>query len=227
MVHSQGSTSRIDSLRLKFSKDSAWIYRPKKVFPLVAIDQRNSFLKTGKNTNDPINIWGLKLGVTLYDRHNLGFGGYSIQASSKRQLTKNKITVEQSLTFRYATLFYEYSFVQNRWWEIGVPLELGVGGYRLSNIILSDGQHLPDRRGQVFPMGAGLDVYFIPYKWFALNAMGGYRYVINNTSRLDLSGWFYSFGGAVYFRQILQDTRYFIKKRKYKKAVKDISSAAQ
>ncbi|HWY34273.1 MAG TPA: hypothetical protein VNX68_06470 [Nitrosopumilaceae archaeon] len=61
-------------------------------------------------------------------------------------------------------------------------------------------------------LGTALDVYFKPTNWFAINVMGGYRHVVNNTSRLDLSGWFYSVGGAVYIRQILQDTRYFMKK---------------
>jgi hypothetical protein len=210
-----------DSLRNQFKKDSTWIFRPREIFPLVAIDQRNSFLRTGKTTS-PVNIWGAKIGVTLFDRHNLGIGGYSIQNTSKRQRSKDNSTVDQNLTFQYLTVFYEYSFIETKRWEIGIPIEAGFGKYNVKSMVENSEQSLPSRSGNVIPLGTALDIYFKPTRWFGLNVMGGYRYVINNNSRLNLNGWFYSVGAAVYIRQIVQDTKYLLKKRVYKNESKKI-----
>jgi len=222
-VFSQLKQFKLDSLHQKFKKDSTWIFRPKKVFPLVTLDQRNSFLHTAPNSNSPVNIWGAKGGVTLLDRHNLGIGGYSIQNASKRPRPKDGGQTNQNLTFQYLTVFYEYSFVNTRWWEIGIPVEAGFGFYKTINTDVKTNQFLGEKRGSVFPLGTALDIYFKPTRWFALNVMGGYRHVINNTSRLNLSGWFYSIGGAVFIRQIFQDSRYVFKKHAYKEEIKKIN----
>jgi hypothetical protein len=223
-IFGQSKQFKLDSLAQQFKKDSAWIFRPKKVFPLVALDQRNSFLRTSANANVPVNIWGAKGGVTLFDRHNLGFGVYKIQHSSQRTRIRDGAQINQNLTFQYFTVFYEYSFVERRYWEIGIPVEAGYGIYKTINTDVSTGQFLNQRQGNVYPMGTALDIYFKPTRWFGINIMGGYRYVINNTSRLNLNGWFYSIGGAVYIRQIFQDSRYVLKKRGYKENIKKINA---
>ncbi|HWY11433.1 MAG TPA: hypothetical protein VN026_08915 [Bacteroidia bacterium] len=219
----QSKQFKFDSLYQRLKKDSSWIYRPRKVFPLVAIDQRNSFLRTSRTVNSPVNIWGVKGGVTLFDRHNIGIGGYSIQNSSQRIRQRDGAQIKQNLTFQYLTVFYEYSFIETRWWEIGIPIEAGYGVYKVTGTNVTADQILPVRKGGVFPMGTALDIYFKPTHWFAINIMGGYRYVLNNTSRLNLNGWFYSVGGAIYIRQIFQDSRYFFKKRIYKREVKKVN----
>ncbi|HXB40508.1 MAG TPA: hypothetical protein VNZ49_08195 [Bacteroidia bacterium] len=224
-IFAQTKQVKLDSLYKQFKKDSTWIYRPRKVFPLVAIDQRNSFLKTG-NTNSPVNIWGAKAGITLFDRHNMGIGGYSIQNSSTRQRIRDNATIDQNLTFQYLTVFYEYSFIETKWWEVGIPVEAGYGFYRVTSVVENTSQHLPNRYGNVIPLGTALDIYFKPTRWFGINVMGGYRYVINNNSRLNLNGWFYSIGAAIYIRQIVQDSRYFFKKKNYKREIEKINLSA-
>jgi hypothetical protein len=222
-VWPQGSKKYCDSLRTQLAKDSVQIYRLKKIFPLVAIDQRNSFLWTSRTNNTPVNIWGAKLGATLYERHNLGIGLYSLENSSTRQRGRNRMTINQDLTFKYCTAFYEYSIVDVKHWEIGIPVEAGVGQYTLKSTVQNSDLQLPVRKGIVIPTGTALDIYYKPTRWLGINVMGGYRYVINNTSRLNLSDWFYSVGAAVYVRQIVQDSKYFLKKRNYKKKVKACS----
>src|ERR1700747_3432278 len=69
----QTKQQKLDSLKTKLSKDSAWIFRYKKVRPLFAIDQRNSFIQS-----NPVNITGLQFGVKLKERHNLGMGFYAV-----------------------------------------------------------------------------------------------------------------------------------------------------
>jgi hypothetical protein len=209
--------AKLDSLQARLKKDSAWIYRFRKVFPLVAIDQRNSFLWTSRTKNTPVNIWGAKAGVTLFERHNLGIGGYSLENSSSHQRSRDNVTINENLTFKYATAFYEYSFIDIKRWEIGIPIEAGVGQYIMKGTVQNTEEILPTRKGIVFPMGTAIDIYYKPTRWLGINVMGGYRYVLNNTSRLNLSDWFYSVGAAVYIRQIVQDTKFLVKKREYKK----------
>jgi hypothetical protein len=216
--------SKLDSLQRKLKLDSSWIYRPRAVFPLGAIDQRNSFLHTSRSTNSPVNIWGAKVGVTLYDRHNVGIGGYSVQSSSQRFIVRDNATIDQKLTFQYLTVFYEYSFIETKRWEVGIPIEAGYGFYRTVSYNEGTQRFLPDRYGNVYPLGTALDVYFKPTRWLGINAMGGYRYVINNTSRLNLNGWFYSVGLAVYIRQIVQDTKFYFRKKEYKRQITEIKA---
>lgn len=218
LLHAQTKALKLDSLKARFLKDSTWIFRPKKIFPLLASDQRNSFIG-GK----PVNIWGVKGGVTLFDRHNMGIGVYSVTNSTQRYLARQDRTVNQSTTLQYLTTFYEYSFIETRWWEVGTPLEMGVGKYTISSTDANTHKVLPNRNGLVMPLGSALDINFKPTRWFALNVMGGYRLVLSDNARLNFSGWFYSFGGTIYLRQILQDLRYFNKKRIYKKELEIIN----
>ena len=127
---------------------------------------------------------------------------------------------------QYLTAFYEYSFIQKRWWEVGVPVEIGYGTYTITSRYAATDVMRPLRKGTLVPLGTALDVYFKPTKWFAINVMGGYRWVLSDNAKLNLNGWFYSFGGAVYVRQILQDLRYANKKRIYKKELEIINRLA-
>jgi len=218
LVQAQTKAAKLDTLRQQFIKDSTWIFRPKHVFPLLASDQRNSFIG-GK----PVNIWGVKAGVTVYDRHNMGLGVYSVTNATQRYVAKLDRTINQKTSLQYLTTFYEYSFIETRWWEIGVPVEIGVGKYNIGSTDANTGKVLPNRTGLLMPMGTGLDVNFKPTRWFALNVVGGYRFMITDNSRLNFSGWFYSFGGTIYVRQILQDLRYVNKLRIYKKELEIIN----
>src|ERR1700752_2097869 len=218
LLQAQTKALKLDSLKKQYLKDSIWIFRPKNVFPLLASDQRNSYIG-GK----PVNIWGIKAGVTLYDRHNVGLGVYSITNATQRYLARQDRTINQSTTLQYLTAFYEYSFIERRWWEVGIPIEIGGGMYNISSTDAATGKTLPNRKGLFIPLGTALDVYFKPTKWFAINVMGGYRVAITDNARLNFNGWFYSFGGAIYLRQIIQDLRYFNKKRNYKKKLEIVN----
>lgn len=220
-LNAQNKVFKMDSLRNKFIKDSTWIFRPRNVFPLLASDQRNSYIK-GK----PVNIWGVKAGVTLFDRHAIGLGGYSITNSTSHFNARLDKTIDQKTQLKYLTVFYEYSFITKKWWEIGVPVEIGGGYYNITSKDATTNTSAPIRKGLVIPLGTALDIYFKPTRWFAINVMGGYRFVISNDARVNFNGWFYSFGGAIYMRQILQDLRYFNKKRIYKKELEIVNRLA-
>src|SRR4051812_40989064 len=122
---------KLDSLRTKLSVDSAHIYRFKKVKFLLAIDTRNSFIHT--NTKASVNFNGFQLGVVLNEKHNVGFGFYSMSHVQKTHpIIDQQKTININLNMGYATIFYEYQFINTKRWEIGVPLEIGSGSYQIT-----------------------------------------------------------------------------------------------
>ncbi|MGZ3932308.1 MAG: hypothetical protein ACXVP0_13435 [Bacteroidia bacterium] len=220
---------RIDSLHSKLSKDSAHIYRFKKVRPFLGIDQRNSWIRNVHGvSNVPVNINGLQLGVILKDKHTLGLGFYSITNSSKQpqKLTDRDQKVKyQNLKLGYAMVFYQYVIVDRRFFELDLPLEIGVGNY---DYYLSDSVKtvLPktEEKGPMRITGGGVNIVLKPVKWIGISGMAGYRFAgLNKSSNLNLNGFYYSYGVWLDLRQIVMDTKfYLVKKRKYKKEVKRI-----
>ncbi len=207
-----GQQKRIDSLRLQLKEDSAYIYRPKKVKVLLSLDQRNTFVQTSADENTPVFFRGVKMGVTVFDRHKTGIGFYSLVNSSRHVSRVNGQPVDIDFTLRYITLFYEYYFIHTRRWDLGVPFDIGAGKYRTID-------PASDIEGVIFPLGTGIDVHYKPIRWASIFAMGGYRQVINNYTAIDLSNWFYAFGVSLNTRNIYDDSRYYLKKKKFKKEV--------
>lgn len=198
---------RIDTLRQRLCRDSMRIYRFRKLMPLLSFDQRNTFLETSANSNTPVNLRGVKLGATIMERHRTGFGTYQVLQKRRHLNRVNGLPANLNFDFRYLTVFYEYYFVYTKHWDVGIPFEIGAGRYRASDTAFA-------RNGLVWPMGTGIDVHLKLHRWLALTTMGGYRWVGNNTSGIKLDNWFYSFGVAISTRHMLEDTRYFFKRRK-------------
>lgn len=204
------SITAYDSLRLQLSKDSAHIYRPRKVQLLLSLDQRNTFLETSANVNTPVNLQGIRAGLTIHKRQRTGLGIYRVRDSRARISRVNGRPVDVEFRFNYLTGFYEYYFIHTKRWDVGVPVEGGIGRYRATDTSVN-------RKGILFPMGVGVDVHFKPLRWGSINTMGGYRYVGNNNNLVKLSNWFYAFGISLNTRNIYDDSRYRLKKRKFRK----------
>lgn len=231
-AQTEAQKHQIDSLHTKLSKDSARIYRPKTVRPFLGIDQRNSWIKNVHGTsNVPVNINGLQLGVTLKDKHTVGLGFYNITNYSKQpqKLTDRDQKVKyQNLKLGYAMLFYQYVIFDTRFFELDLPLEIGLGNY---DYYLSDSAKLPlpktEEKGPVKLTGGGVSIVLKPVKWIGISGMAGYRITsLNKSSNLNLNGFYYSYGVWIDLHQIIMDTKfYLIKKRKYKKQVRHILEA--
>lgn len=209
-------TNKIDSIKLQLATDSLHIYRVKPVLPAIAIDQRNSFLGKTK-----VNISGFQVGVRLYEKHTMGIGYYSILSSQQRTRTigDNEENLTQNLKLVYLTTFYYYPAIDKKYFEIGFPVEGGLGYFTI-NIIDSTGRSIrgfPKPRAPLLVFGTGISMSVKPLRWIGLNITGGYRLVKDRSTKLNFNGPFYAFGVILYVHQIIQDTRYFVKKRNYKK----------
>lgn len=213
---------KLDSLKNKFIADSSRMYRPKKYKFLLAIDNRSSFVHTDKKVS--LDIGGIQLGVVVNDKHSVALGFYSAighqTAQAQDDQSSKRVTVNNKMG--YATLFYEYEFLETKRWELGIPMEVGSGYYQTS---VTDSAGKPVRtftdtlqRG-ITLFGVGFDVTFKIWRWLGFNAMGGYRVVGGGEpKKINLNGIFYSYGVQIYFGELYRMGRLGLKRRAYKNA---------
>jgi hypothetical protein len=217
--HSADKAGKIDSLNKKLKADSLHTYRFKKFRPFLAIDNRASFIR-----DNPVNFKGLQLGIILYENHTMGFGFYNINQNSKKQVRTidNSRTINQYLTLNYTTTFYSYAFIEKKYFEINLPVEIGFGRYRIQVEDSATGKMISDKSAGIVPIGAGVELVIKPIRWIGISSMGGYRYVREN-SRINFNGWYYSIGLWIDIRQIYRDIKFYgFQKKKHKRAVKEI-----
>lgn len=229
-LHSLLSQNKLDSLKLKFRKDSAQVYRFKKIRPWIAIDQRNSWIRNTKGLQRiPVTINGLQLGVILKEKHTVGLGFYSMNGTSQKPVKisdgNNKITY-QELLLKYTMLNYQYVIVDTRFFELGVPLEVGIGHYVYNLRDSSQTALLWREEGPVKLTGGGVTMVVKPLKWIGLRGMAGYRIVaFNKRTNLNFNGFYYSYGIWIDLRQIYRDIKFYgFVRPKYRKKVKAFSA---
>lgn len=218
----------LDSLKLKFQKDSSRIYRFQKFRFRVAMDRRHSWIKNQRATKQiPVFINGFQLGAVLFEKHSVGFGLYNIAAESKRpaKISDQLNTVRyEELFMNYFTGYYEYVVLSKRFFEIDLPVEIGLGRYIYNLKDETQSKLLWHEQGPIKISSVGLQLILKPVKWIGIVGMGGYRLVrFNEKTNLNFNNFYYSFGIWVDIRQIHRDIRYYgFKRPKYRKKVKAI-----
>ncbi len=183
---------KIDSLSFKFKKDSAHIYRFKVLRPFAAIDNRNSFIKDG-----PVNVKGIQAGVIIKEKHTVGFGLYSLQNNSRQSVdnkNENNVFAKRSLRLNYLTLFYQYVIIDKRFFELDLPLEVGLGGYhiRVEDTVVH--KVITDKNGGTLLTSGGVNIILKPVKWIGISGTAGYRFAFDKNPNVNFSGAYYSYG---------------------------------
>jgi len=203
---------KIDSLKAKLQADSTHIYRFRKVRPFFSLDNRNSFIKDA-----PVNVQGIQLGVIFKEKHTFGFGYYTIRATSNQKVTTKTgtgIEANRTLSLNYLTVFYQYAFIDKRYFELDLPLELGLGGYDVKLTDVVTNKVLVNKKGGTLIIGGGVGVTIKPFKWVGITGSAGYRNALDNNPNINFSGFFYSYGVWVGLGRIYRDVRYCGIKRK-------------
>ena len=225
------SQTQLDSLKLKFQKDSAHNFRFKKIRPCFSIDQRNSWIKNEKGLrNVPVTINGIQLGVILKEKHTLGFGFYSMNRTSQKPVKisdqNSKITY-QELVLKYATVYYQYVIFDTRFFEMDLPLEVGVGNYIYTLKDETQTALLWKEAGPLKITGGGVNIVLKPVRWIGVSGMAGYRIVaFNKKTNLNFNGFYYSYGVWIDLRQIYRDIKFYgFIRPKYRKNVKALSAS--
>ena len=166
------------------------------------------------------------MGLTLYEKHTLGLGFYSIQSSKRnmRIIGDKKENLNQNLQLKYLTVFYHYPLIDKKYFDFGLPVEAGLGYFTI-NVTDSTGASIPGFPRPKAPMlifGGGISLSVKPIRWAGIHFIAGYRVVKDNNTRLNFNGPFYAFGLQLYLHQIIQDSRYFIKKRNNKREMTEL-----
>ncbi len=213
----------IDSLTAKFKMDSLHTYRFKIIRPFVAIDNRNSFIKEG-----PVNVKGFQLGIILKEKHTVGFGIYGIQNNSKQNLTSkdvNSVPLKRTLNLNYLTLFYRYKIIDKRYFELALPLEVGLGGYHIKLIDDRTDKIVSEVNGGTSLTSGGVDIVLKPFKWVGVTGSAGYRIALDKNPNVNFSGAYYSYGLWVDLRQIYRDVKFYgFVRKKYRREMKNVLS---
>jgi hypothetical protein len=209
-----------DSLTAKLKADSSRIFRFQKLRPYFNIDQRYSYIKDA-----PININGIQLGVLLHERHAIGLGAYTISATSKQSVktkTDKTIDLARTLDLKYTTVFYQYTAIDKRYFELDLQAEFGLGHFDLKVYDSKTWTLIPklSRSAGMLVSGIGTAIAIKPFRWVGIMGMAGYRLTSVNTPNLNFNGVYYGYGLWLDIRQIIRDIRYYaVKKPKYKKQV--------
>ncbi|MGZ3864123.1 MAG: hypothetical protein ACXVPN_13525 [Bacteroidia bacterium] len=208
---------KLDSLKADFMKDSAKIYRHANVGLILASDKRNTFIHT--ETKTPAPLVGGQIGLAI-DRHSIGLGGYYIKLTHPVRSELDAVKTETvSLNMGYVTMFYEYQFVNRRFWEIGVPLEIGMGNYQTlvtDSLGHRDPTFKDTLKRQILVFGAGLNVDFKILKWLGINFMGGYRLVGGNEpNKVNFNGVFWSGGLHFFLGEFIRELKFHERRGAY------------
>ena len=210
---------RIDTLTVNFKKDSAYIYRFKKLRPFAAIDNRNSFAK------DRANVKGFQLGAIIKEKHTIGFGIYNLQDNSKYDETtknENNVPIKRKLTLSYLTVFYQYVIIDRRFFELDLPLEIGLGSYHATTEDTIAHRVTSEKSGGVSLTSGGVNMVFKPVKWVGLSSTFGYRIALDKNPNINFSGFYYSIGLWVDLRQNYRDTRFYgFTRKKYRRQMRN------
>lgn len=206
--------SQSDSLRQKFDKDSAHIYRYRKIKHYANIDFRNAYVD-----NNFLSLAGLRLGVTINNRHTIGIGGYILNEFAI--LKSNRVRTYEFDKVSYLTLIYEYILHDGKFLDILFPIEVGYGSY----IARPVGSTAPEEslHSAMVPTGLGVKFLLMPSAWIGLKLGGGYRYVWEENSPVGLDGLYFSIGVRIDVAKTIQDLQYYQLKKKFKRNLKTLS----
>ncbi|MGZ3865840.1 MAG: hypothetical protein ACXVC6_02630 [Bacteroidia bacterium] len=207
-----------DSLTTKLKADSTHIFRFQKYRPFFNLDQRNSFIRSG-----PINVNGIQLGILLHEKHVVGLGGYNITQTSKQKAktrTEKNLEVNRSLEIKYGTVFYNFTAIDKRFFELDLNVEFGAGNFVLNFYDINTNRQVLHHTGDFWVSGLGPQIAIKPLRWIGIQGMAGYRFTFGTSTNLNFNGLYYGYGVWLDLRQVIRDFRYyFIKKPKYKREV--------
>jgi len=183
--------------------DSLRPVRRRPQFNVYPLDYRNTFVR-----HSNVLSLGGAVGLKYSGKHLFALGYYGLsQAADRNVQTRNNATrtLTDGVKLRYVNLAYTYSFVRARHWEVGLPLEVGLGFSR--ETILNDlGRELRSFRSNFIPLQAGVTADWKITRWVGLNLAVGYRVIaFKSDLRDNFDGLYYNYGINLYTGNIFDD----------------------
>lgn len=173
--------------------------------PIVQMDFRQSFVK-----DSPIQIYGGNLGARIGDFEQITLGYYTLTSNSKQQIvTRNRtrLNLDNSLNIWFVSLNFTHYIVNNRYWEMGFPLEVGYGN-SIEDFKNPMGRTIQTFKNDIYPVQAGILVHLKLTKWIGIKGALGFRHTITPsgiqkpTFTEDFNGLYYSYGAKLYLDNI-------------------------
>jgi hypothetical protein len=169
-------------------------------------DNRNSFVRSS-----PVKIRGLNIGLKYKNRYRFGVGAYTLRRDYKEHtyvsVQNPKDTLRPLLDLHFLTPNFSYTFLNCRWIELSIPMEIGLGSshYTIRN---TKAELVKDRRGVFVPATAGLGIMVKPTRWIGFSGAAGYRMSLMEADfQGDFDGWYYSYRVNLFLGNILSDYR--------------------
>lgn len=197
--------------RERIRNDSLKIYRTKKISFDFQFDNRNSFIR-----NKAISIQGINIGLNFASGVRWGIGGYRVirPFQTYSSVDNQKITTDRELDLYYITPNFQYTFINRKWIQTSVNLEIGFGNVDYK-IYSESHTKLREKKGFFVPSGIGTEVLLIPIRWIGLDGMIGYRKSLKSYEiNADFDGMYYSYGVKVFLGVIYHDLKYHHHKKK-------------
>lgn len=178
-----------------------------KIGLVIGLDSRHSFV--GNTFKNPIYILGAQVGVR-YHRFKYWMGFY--MTSSKTKVTvvdpigiQKKEKVYRDVHLYFASVCAEYIFLNHKYMELTIPLEIGIGQSMTAYYTLTD-QLMRNRRALFLPIQVGITVLLKPTRWVGLNGKIGYRETLQFSDfKGDYDGIYYSYGISLFLGTIYKD----------------------
>ena len=142
-----------------------------------------------------IKVTGLKVGVRIGDKYQLGMGFYGMSEPIKKQVPLDKTRFPDSkdsilFDFDYTTFFFDKIWYHSKRWELATPFHFGIGVLKLD--YLSSDLVNPKKqfsRGGALTTELSATAQFKIFRWFAIGTGFGYRKLLikdkNITRSLD------------------------------------------
>lgn len=205
VLFSQSDTIKIDEIK-----------NEKKIKFLLSFDNRNSSV-----LDEPVKFNGLKIGLEYKNVHDFGLGFYSTQNAIRKQAKEQGLDVQA--TMNYTTIFYQYTFLQNRKWELALPVHFGSGRANLlfidsrtdSVIILKNGEKREDEIK--YPIAElGFEAQYKVFRWFGFGSGIGYRFTFSNDKNVKnlLNAPVFSFKIKIFLGELYRAIKEEVKKEK-------------
>ena len=216
-LHSQDNLYKqhqVDSITAQFKKDSAHIYRFRKVRLFLNYQERNTI-----NTPPTFNFFAPQVGIYFHEKYILGVCAYFSSTRTKKPYfaTENNVERVTKNNINYFTLLCQRILYRERYFTLSIPVELGYGNFR-STYREPTGELYSEVNRPLYLFNIDLKATIKPFKWMGVSGSFGYR----NTNEEVLDGVYYALGIWIGFKSMSNDINYLIKKKNYNKQVKKI-----
>ncbi|WP_140466313.1 hypothetical protein [Hymenobacter nivis] len=158
-----------------------------------------------------VTINGLKLGLEWKNRLRTGAAVYFLSSRIPTRRARPDGVDDDAradLRFRYLALYGEYVLIENRRWELSVPIQAGLGNAYVE-YISPDGTHQETPHDFMGVIEPSANAQMRIFRWAGLGAGAGWRapVFVNAAVRKELSGPIFFLRGKLFVNDLVAVVR--------------------